>query len=93
MPFIFNENEAPGLIFIDGDHRKDKLLENFSYLVRKAGENTVIVIDDINYSKEMNEAWNELKSGDGISVTIDIFRMGLVFFRSGMSRFDYVVGY
>ena len=46
--------------------------------------NTVIIIDDIHYSKEMEEAWNEIKQYEKVICTVDIFRMGIVFFREGI---------
>jgi predicted O-methyltransferase YrrM len=83
----------PGLVFIDGNHRKDPTLEYFHRMVELSDGNTVIVIDDINYSPEMGEVWDEIKKNEKVSFTIDIFRMGIVFFREGMTRFDYIVRY
>jgi hypothetical protein len=41
----------------------------------------------------MSEAWNEIKGYSNVTLTIDIFRMGLLFFREGLTRFDYVIRY
>ena len=76
----------PGLIFIDGNHRKDPVLKYFNLLAGLSDNNTVIVIDDIYYSPEMEEAWNEIKLSEKVSATIDIFRMGIVFFRKGINH-------
>ena len=62
-------------------------------MVNISDENTVIVIDDIYYSKEMGEAWDEIKRNEKVSLTVDLFRMGIVFFRGGMSRFEYIIRY
>jgi hypothetical protein len=40
------------------------------------------VFDDIYWSKEMTEAWQEIKQHPKVNVTIDIFEMGLVFLRT-----------
>jgi hypothetical protein len=56
-------------------------------------ENSVIIIDDIHHSPEMEEAWNEIRKHERVSVTIDIFRMGMVFLRPGMNRINYIVRY
>jgi predicted O-methyltransferase YrrM len=93
LPVLENEGIRPGLVFIDGNHRKEPLLRYFSRMAGMSSERTVIIIDDIHYSSEMEEAWKEIKKYDNVSVTIDLFRMGLVFFRKGMSHFDYVVRY
>jgi predicted O-methyltransferase YrrM len=83
----------PGLVFIDGDHRKEPILKYFKKLSEIADNETVIIIDDIYYSKEMGEAWNEIKHSEKVTLTIDIFRMGIVFFRSGINSNNYIIRY
>jgi hypothetical protein len=67
------------------------VLRYFDKIAEVSDTNTVIVIDDIYYSREMEEAWNEIKIDEKVSVTVDIFRMGIVFFRRGMSHQNYIV--
>jgi predicted O-methyltransferase YrrM len=93
LPKIEKLNVKPGLVFIDGNHRKEPLLEYFGRMVNISDENTVIVIDDIYFSDEMGEAWNEIKKSKKVSFTVDIFRMGIVFFRTGMTHRDYIIRY
>lgn len=93
VPEILNKIQTPGLIFIDGNHRKEPLLSYFNKMADISDEETVIAIDDIHLSEEMEDAWKEIKLSEKISFTIDLFRMGLVFFRKGMSRFHYVIRY
>jgi predicted O-methyltransferase YrrM len=93
LPEIETLKITPGLVFIDGNHRKEPTLRYFSRMAAISDANTVIVIDDINYSSEMGEAWKEIRKHENVSFTIDIFRMGLVFFREGMTRFDYIIRY
>lgn len=93
LPEIEEKRIRPGLVFIDGNHRKDSTIEYFNRMVELSDENSVIIIDDIYYSSEMGEAWTEIKKNRKVSTTIDIFRMGLVFFRSGMTRNDYIIRY
>jgi predicted O-methyltransferase YrrM len=93
LPWIVNSGIKPGMVFIDGNHRKEPVVRYFNTIAEISGSETVIIIDDINYSKEMGEAWNEIKSHSKVSVTVDIFRMGIVFFREGINRNNYVVRY
>ena len=93
LPEIANMNIKPGLVFIDGNHRKEPVIKYFNTMAELAGSDTVIVIDDINYSKEMAEAWEEIKQNEKVSVTIDIFRMGILFFREGINHNDYIIRY
>jgi predicted O-methyltransferase YrrM len=83
----------PGLIFIDGDHRKEAVIKYFNLLSEISDNKTVFIIDDINYSRGMAEAWNELKLHEKVSVSVDIFRMGILFFREGINHNNYVIRY
>jgi predicted O-methyltransferase YrrM len=93
IPEIIERGISPGLVFIDGNHRKEPLLYYFKTMAGISDKNSVIIIDDINYSREMSEAWNEIKQNGKVSITIDIFRMGIVFFREGVVRKDYIIRY
>jgi predicted O-methyltransferase YrrM len=93
LPEIEKKGIKPGLVFIDGNHRKEPTLEYYKRMVSISDKNTVIILDDIYHSREMAEAWNEIKKDSKISLTIDIYRMGIVFFRGGMTRFDYKIRY
>ncbi len=93
LPVILSSNNKPGLVFIDGNHRKKPVIDYFGMIAERSDSKSVIIIDDIYYSEEMEEAWNEIKRYEKVSVTIDIFRMGLVFFREGVTHKDYIIRY
>jgi len=93
LPQIKKENIAPGLVYIDGNHRKEPVLRYFDQIAEMADNNTVVIIDDIYDSTGMAEAWEEIKKNDKVTCSIDIFRMGIVFFRKGISRIHYVIRY
>jgi predicted O-methyltransferase YrrM len=93
LPTIREKGFTPGLVFIDGDHRKESVIRYFKYIAEFSGEDSVIVIDDIYSSPEMGEAWDLIRQNERVSITVDIFRMGLVFFRKGITRTDYVIRY
>jgi predicted O-methyltransferase YrrM len=93
LPEIISTGRRPGLVFIDGNHRKEPVLSYFYRMAGISDSKTVIIIDDIYFSKEMEEAWNEIKECDKVSLTVDIFRMGLVFFRNGINDYDYKIRY
>jgi predicted O-methyltransferase YrrM len=69
------------LAYIDGNHRKESTLKYFNMLLARTGDSSVIVFDDIHWSWDMEEAWNEIKSDSRALLTIDLFFIGLVFFR------------
>lgn len=93
LPSILQIGGQPGLIFIDGNHRKEPVLGYFEKMCLISGSRTVIIFDDIHYSKEMTEAWNIIKRDERVSMTVDIWRMGMVFFREGITKGNYKIRY
>ncbi len=93
LPELEKNPAKPGLVFIDGNHRKEPTVKYFRQIAEMSGDNTVIILDDIHHSREMEEAWTEIKKFKSVSFTIDIFRMGMVFFRKGVNHFDYIIRY
>jgi predicted O-methyltransferase YrrM len=93
LPGFVTMGVKPGLVFIDGNHRKGPVIKYFNQLADLSDSKTVVIIDDINYSKEMAGAWEEIKLHKKVSVSIDIFRMGIVFFREGINPHDYIIRY
>jgi predicted O-methyltransferase YrrM len=85
----FDETLAPTLwkldrldfIFIDGNHRYEPTMRYFEQVLEKCHENTLIIFDDIHWSAEMERAWEQVKVHTSVTLTIDLFFVGLVFFR------------
>jgi predicted O-methyltransferase YrrM len=69
------------MIFFDGHHNKEATIQYFELLLPKAHNDSVFVFDDIYWSQEMTEAWEYIKNHSSVSVTVDCFYLGLVFFR------------
>lgn len=69
------------LAFIDGNHRKEPTLNYFKQLLSKSTASSIFIFDDIHWSKEMEEVWDEIKDHSSVNCSIDLFFIGLVFFR------------
>jgi len=80
-------------VFFDGNHRKDPTLRYFERCMQLSDENSIFVFDDIHWSSEMESAWESIKKDSRVSVTIDLFWFGLVFFRKGIEKQDFVLYY
>lgn len=80
LPSVIYNLPKIGLAFIDGNHRKAPTLNYFNQIIDKCTASSILIFDDIYWSKEMIEAWEEIKSHKKVKLTIDLYRMGLVFF-------------
>ncbi len=67
--------------FIDGNHRKKPTLQYFQQLLIKTTENSILVFDDVHWSKEMEEAWQAIQTHPAVTLSIDLFFIGIIFFR------------
>lgn len=81
LPLEINQLSTIDFVFIDGNHRKEPTLRYFKEISKKITENSVIVFDDIHWSKEMEEAWYQIKTHSSVTLTVDLFFIGIVFFR------------
>lgn len=68
-------------IFFDGHHSKEATLAYFEMLLPTAHNNSVFIFDDIYWSKGMTDAWKIIKEHPQVTVTVDTFNWGIVFFR------------
>ncbi len=65
-------------VFIDGNHRYEPTINYFNQLLVKSNEQSIFILDDIHWSKEMEQAWNFVKEHAQVSATIDLFFIGIV---------------
>ena len=66
--------------FVDANHTYEASMRYFDVLAQKIHEKSVVVMDDIHHSEEMERAWKEICADERVTSTIDLYQMGLVFF-------------
>ncbi len=79
------------LFFFDGNHRKEPTLNYFNQCLAHSNNDSVFIFDDIHWSDEMEEAWEEIKKNSKVTVTVDLFFLGLVFFRKEQVKEDFII--
>lgn len=68
--------------FFDANHRYEPTIQYFEACLNKATASSLFVFDDIHWSSEMYQAWQYIKAHPKVFITIDLFFVGLVFFRN-----------
>lgn len=86
LPEVINSLQKLDFVFVDGNHRKDATLNYFKWCLPKVHEHSILIFDDIYWSEGMKEAWQEIKSHPEVRVTVDLFWIGLVFFKKGQAK-------
>lgn len=86
LPGVLQKMKSVDLAFIDGNHAKEPTLRYFEMLLPYISENSIIIFDDIHWSKEMEGAWNQIKAHNTVRLSIDLFFLGIVFFKKAFKE-------
>jgi predicted O-methyltransferase YrrM len=85
---------SPELVYIDGNHRLDPTLRYFQMFKEHCVERSILVFDDIHWSRGMEEAWAHIRKDANVTCTIDLFHVGVVFFQSSFrEKVDFMIRY
>jgi predicted O-methyltransferase YrrM len=91
LPEILNKNAKFDCVFFDGNHREDATLKYFEQCLPYVTNETVFIFDDINWSEGMKKAWHNIMQHPSVKVTIDLYFLGIVFFRKELSKENFVI--
>ncbi|MFO7869170.1 MAG: class I SAM-dependent methyltransferase [Bacteroidales bacterium] len=79
------------IAFIDGNHQEEATLDYFEKLYPYCHSKTILVFDDIYWSKGMNTAWKKICTDKRVSISVDLCKMGLIFFRTGIAKQHFTI--
>ena len=82
FPKLLQTHYEFDMVFIDGNHKKQSTLEYFNALKIKLKHPSIIIFDDINWSCEMSEAWEIIKTDEIVAYSIDFYKLGIVIINS-----------
>ncbi|WP_363299605.1 class I SAM-dependent methyltransferase [Altibacter sp.] len=89
--FAERPSEKYNLVFVDGNHNKEATLHYFELLLKNTTTNAVLIFDDIYWSPQMTEAWEVIQKHPKVSVSIDTFQWGMVFFRPEQQKEHFII--
>jgi predicted O-methyltransferase YrrM len=76
------QNKLFDFIYIDGNHTYEATIKYFEILKNHTHKNSVIIFDDIHWSEGMDKAWKEIIADEAVTLSIDTFHFGMIFFRT-----------
>jgi predicted O-methyltransferase YrrM len=79
------------LVYFDGNHQKEATLNYFEALLSNAHNDSVFIFDDIYWSKDMTSAWEIIKQHPKVTVSIDTFYWGFIFFRKEQQKEHFTI--
>ena len=78
---LLGQLKTVDLVYVDGNHREEPTVRYFHQLLPHCNEHTILVFDDVHWSKEMEAAWQTIQDHPAVTCTIDLFFIGIVLLR------------
>jgi predicted O-methyltransferase YrrM len=93
IDYLQNDHIYYDLIYIDGHHDGGALINYINLLQKNCTNETIIVVDDIHWSKSMQMAWNALIKDVRFNVSLEFFRMGILIQRKEQRKEHFILRY
>ena len=93
LPRVLKENSGELFVFLDGDHRGERLTQYCASIFDSGLSRAVLVLDDIHWSGDMNLAWKELLNRSEISLSMELYNTGIIFLGYGNQQGHFVVNF
>ncbi|MFC2112270.1 O-methyltransferase [Bacteroidota bacterium] len=93
LPRILNQFSGEMLVFIDGDHRGEKMMEYCDMIINSGNNKKVIILDDIHWSTDMYQAWKKLIKKDKVSLSLELFNIGIIFLSYPVQQNNFIIRY
>lgn len=84
-------NKKYDLIYLDGNHQKEATINYFEQCLETVHNESIFIFDDIHWSKPMEQAWEYIMNHPKVTISIDTFQWGIVFFRKEQLKEHFVI--
>lgn len=91
LPELLKNIPSVDAAYLDANHTYEATLRYFGLLLPCLHKNSVVIVDDIYWSAAMKKAWQEIRQHPQVSLSIDLYDAGLLFFRPGLQKAHYVL--
>ena len=83
--------ESFDFVFYNIKNNESLTLSEFMNHLKYFHNNSIIVINNIHQSKEMEEVWKKIITQKEVTISIDLFFIGLVFFRKEQVKENFII--
>ena len=73
-------------VYIDAHHTEAATGAFFEAILPKVHRKTVVVVGDIHWSAGMERAWKQLTGHQAVSLSLDLFHAGILFFDQDLRK-------
>ena len=82
-----------GFVFYSLDDFGEDTWNNLEDGFGAVDEDTVLIFEGIHHSRHTEAAWEAIKANEDVSLSMDLYCIGIVFFREGIEKQDFVLKY
>lgn len=77
IPNVLDKNNLYDYLFLDGDHTYESTIQYFNQVLPYLKEQSIVILDDIRWSKEMERAWKEIRNHNQVIYSFDLELVGV----------------
>lgn len=93
LPAYLASSAKVDLAFVDANHRYEPTVRYFQQLLQKVHAQSMLIFDDIHYTPEMQQAWEEMRRHPLVYGSADLYRCGILFFDPSLNKQHVVLQY
>lgn len=91
FPELLQQLNTIDLLYVDGNHAYEPTLRYFEQALQKKHAGSIFIFDDIHWSEGMERAWEEIRQHPEVTLSLDLFYIGIVFFRKEQKQKEHFV--
>ncbi|MBX2910610.1 MAG: class I SAM-dependent methyltransferase [Cyclobacteriaceae bacterium] len=91
LPEFLQNTGKIDFALMDANHRHEPTLRYFNLLARRLTDKSILAVDDIHWSREMERAWETLHRHELVYGSIDLYRCGLLFFDPALNKQHFIL--
>ena len=91
LPTVMRQLATINFAFIDGNHRLQPTIQYFETILPKTDNFSIVILDDIHWSEEMEQAWKHCMHHPSVTLSIDLFFIGILIFRKEIKEKQHFV--
>ncbi|WP_345948612.1 hypothetical protein ABDD95_17365 [Mucilaginibacter sp. PAMB04274] len=82
---------APDVIFLDTQLNPQSTMDYFNKLLPRIHADTLLIVKNINENMLTKTSWNIMQSHAKVTVSVNLFWLGLFYFRPGKVKEDFLI--
>ncbi|WP_297905777.1 SAM-dependent methyltransferase [uncultured Parabacteroides sp.] len=91
LPEALKDISSLDFVFFNTLYEQQNNLWLFNECIKHAQNDTVFVFEGIKANREMREFWEEIRICPEVTVTLDLYSLGIVLFNKKLHKRDYIV--